>query len=678
MWRAKLVGCFALIILMLCTFFYAVLHNRHHLQRDIPSLLNQYYRLKEQKPWRAKEALELILAQNPTHIQAIHALGYWYIEQGDTHSAQKYLRKVHHLFPQDSVINFQLAKLYLMLNQPLRAKAYLQQVLHSNNSKVKKKAKVLWATHFRKENTKQAVVHSSFIPSITMTSKLDLKPLYVRVQEVSSMAPELARQYLEFITRLEPLDHEAFLKLGYLHLRLKNSKQALKNLMTAFSLNADPRTGLQIGYLLIKEHEFDKARYYFLYALNHGATNIEVKARRAIFYLNQLQNRALIKQDDAVALSHKDVLLNVFYKNKTINKRLAWKIIRTLLRNYPSDVTIWTEAAYYAMAEHKKLLAIEYWKRAYQLERKPKYALSIAYLYDELGEKPQAFYYFNQASITQDLRLRYKAELGMTQIGGQQTKFLPKPWFAEVYAAPFYFSRFDLGVLPIISRAGVTLEEHHHTEFYVSYRRTQDNRSGTQQNARIQNSISQIFEDNVAITSLGVRTNPWQSVPLQTFIEVGRAEDLIFRNRPKWRSDVRGGGIYFNEWGAKPDYYFDLQFPFQWVATLYSDVIYYSRYDNNIIGTAWFRPGLRIAAYQSASVDTYLANYLILDKNHEFYNNTYVIGPGISFQPTNRLNLKFRFESLQGYYIPVNSPTTNPYGSKFYNNVALLEGFIRF
>jgi hypothetical protein len=221
---------------------------------------------------------------------------------------------------------------------------------------------------------------------------------------------------------------------------------------------------------------------------------------------------------------------------------------------------------------------------------------------------------------------------------------------------------------------GIVLDDKYQTEAYLNYRIAKDNRSG------VQNSISQIFEDNVAIYGVGIRAYPWPSIPLQAFLEIGKAEDLIDQQRPKWRGDVRGGLIYYNQWGpgTKPTYTFGVASPWSWRMTLYSDLIYYSRYDHNIIGTVLFRPGYRILTLQSTTVDFYLGNYLIFDKNREFYNNTYSIGPGIAVTPTNRLNVTIRLELLQGYYIPVNSPTPNPYSSRYHNNIAMVEAYFRF
>ena len=266
----------------------------------------------------------------------------------------------------------------------------------------------------------------------------------------------------------------------------------------------------------------------------------------------------------------------------------------------------------------------------------------------------------------------------MINLGTLVTKMLPKPYFAELYTFPFYFSRFDLGVLPVIGRAGITVNPANKAQVYAAYRRTQDSRSGTIEGAIIQNSIPQIFEDNAAIYSLGFRFNPFKKLPLLAFIEAGQAEDLIYRNRPKWRGDLRGGLVYFKAWGQRPSYTSGVEFPMKWVSTLYADLIYYSRFDNNVIGTMFFRPGIRAMNYQTSTLDFYLANYLILDKNHEFFNNVYYIGPGMALRPTQHLNVVLRLESLQGYYIPVNSPTPNPYRSKFYNNVAMVEAFYQF
>ena len=69
---------------------------------------------------------------------------------------------------------------------------------------------------------------------------------------------------------------------------------------------------------------------------------------------------------------------------------------------------------------------------------------------------------------------------------------------------------------------------------------------------------------------------------------------------------------------------------------------------------------------------------LVLDKNQEFFNNVYSVGPGIVIRPSNRWNVAIRYESLQGFYFPVRSPSPNPYRPTFYNQIILVEFFSRF
>lgn len=690
-WR-KITVFFIIILLILVLFAFFAFQKRNSIQRDIPTLFNHYYRFKQIDPWKAKESLDLILAQDPNNLIATQALVDWYIQQGDTHNALSFLQKSIQRFPQDETLRFELAKLYLVLKEPFRAKTLLKKLSQGKLSPVQQKSKQLYESVFTKEVEKESIqTYVSVIPPIKINQAIDLNPLYAQVQQIININPSLAKEYLRMIISYDPKARDAYLTLGYLELKEGQNEQALIAFQKAFLLKADPKLALQIGFSLLKEKKTSEALYFLKFSAALGDADTKEQANRTLGYLNQsnilatqghlILNGASVKKEAtpaSVKLSYKDQLLVKFYQTKTSNPKVAWKVIQILLNTYPKDIKILKEAAYFAQAQKKNELAISLWEKIYSLEPKPEYALTLGYLYDSQNKKQKAFYYFDVASKTTDLKLRCKAEMAKTNLAGAQTKILPDPFFIEIYSAPFYFSRFDLAVLPIIARAGITINKEHNTEVYLTNRRTQDDRSGGKGGFLIQNSISQIFEDNVAIYSVGFRTYPWKKIPLLAFIEAGRAQDLIYQNRARWRSDVRGGGVYYNEWGIKPNYYLNLEFPFCYVATLYSDVIYYSRYNDNIIGTAWFRPGLRVAAYHSASLDAYVANYLILDKNHEFYNNTYSIGPGVAFRPTNRLNIVFRFESLQGFYIPVHSPTPNPYRSKYYNNLAMVELFFRF
>ncbi|HAU0346140.1 TPA: tetratricopeptide repeat protein [Legionella pneumophila] len=677
--KAKLTGYVLLFVCIAGITIYSAMKKTRAVQRDIPTLLNFYYNYKDKNPLKAKEALDLILKQDPSNAIAIHAKGNWFIQQGDTHSAMIFLQNNHALYPHDAHIELELAKLYIMLNQIAEAKPILKKLLTSNSPDLKKKSTILYQALYPQETIQSTSINTaSFIEPIHITTKQDLTPLYSKVQDIIKLQPDSARNYLHLIISMAPNEQEAYVKLGYLELQQNNSDAALQYFLKAFAIKADAQLAVQIGYIYAKKRDRDQALFFFNYGAANGNPALKQQSLKALAFLEKSPVETLPYKGSEAVLSPEDKLWNLFYQNKLNQPAIALRAINSLLQMHPNDIKTLKEAAYFAMAQKNSSRAIALWNQAYNLERNPEYALSIAYLYDAQSNKPKAFHFFDLASKTRDMNIKTKAELAMTGMGGSQFKFLPKPFFAEFYSAPFYFSRFDLGVLPTITRAGITLNENHHTDAYASWRRTKDNRSGTVQGLIIQNSISQIFEDNVAIYAAGLRTYPWPKIPLQTFLEIGQAEDLVYRNRAKWRSDVRGGLVYYNAWGEKPTWTAGLAFPWKWVSTLYADTIYYSRYNNNIIGTAWFRPGLRVATFQSASLDFYLANYLILDKNREFFNNVYSLGPGMAFQPSNRINIVLRLEALQGYYIPVNSPTPNPYRSRYYNNLAMVEVYFRF
>jgi tetratricopeptide (TPR) repeat protein len=673
-----------LLIGMIIALWYSALHESKEVQRDIHTLFNFYYRYKATNPLKAKEALDLILQQEPNNPIATRAIINWYLEHGDTHSALKFLEQHHQQDPSNAYIDYKLMKLYISLNEHDKAKAIYKNILSTKDSPWVHRSKIIYEAVYPMDTQDvTSPSYLSFIEPLHFKPITDFKPLYEKIQSIMRLQPDSAKRALHLILSINQNEREAYMLLGYIYLQEKQLDNALSHFIKAFTLKPTASLALQLGYIYAELKNSTKATEFFNYAATNGSGSIKQQSLNAI---NALAHQLPINistpfggKTNAPVQSPEDKLWNTFYQNKKAQIQLAWQAIEQLLKLNPTNIRALKEAAYFATAQKDNLRAIGYWKNAYAIEPNPEYALSIAYLYDGIDRKFTAFHYFDLAAKTSNKAVHDKAEVAMTNMGGSQFKFLPKPYFIELYTAPFYFSRFGLGVFPTILRTGVTLSETYHTEVYLSHRRTKDSRSGTTlQGLIVQSSISQIFEDNAAIYAAGVRASPWPKVPVQAFFEAGSAEDLIYRNRPKWRSDVRGGLVYFNAWGAKPTYTDSFKLQWKWVSTLYADFVYYSRYNNNIIGTAWYRPGFRVATFQSASLDLYLANYYIFDKNREFFNNTYSLGPGIAFRPTNRVNMVVRLESLQGYYIPVHSPSPNPYGSKYRNKIAMVEFYMRF
>jgi hypothetical protein len=169
----------------------------------------------------------------------------------------------------------------------------------------------------------------------------------------------------------------------------------------------------------------------------------------------------------------------------------------------------------------------------------------------------------------------------------------------------------------------------------------------------------------------GVQITPFKSVPVIGFIEAGMAYDLLYRDRDRWRGDLRGGLMYYNEFGKKPAWFDTLKMSTDYYSTLYGDVTYFSRFDNNVIGTVKTHQGIRLLQYRSSMLNLYLGGRVMEDSRREFFNNFAEIGPGIGFIPSNRFRLQIRYEHIKGVYLPAGG-SVNPYGKYYTNNTVQL------
>lgn len=258
----------------------------------------------------------------------------------------------------------------------------------------------------------------------------------------------------------------------------------------------------------------------------------------------------------------------------------------------------------------------------------------------------------------------------MTNLAGQQTKAFPKPYFAEIFFDPFSQSRFGLTVRPLMARLGVERNDKLQSKTYLVFRQTDDNKS---QNL---GQLPEIFEDNVRIIGAGLQVTPIRNIPLIAFVEAGGAYDLIDRGRNRWRGDLRGGLMYYNEFGAQPAYYDAAKLSKEYYSFVYADAIYFSRYNNNVITTLLTHQGIRLLQYKSSMLNLYIAGRVLADTNRDFFNNIAEIGPGISFIPSNRFRVQLRFEHIRGVYLPAGG-SVNPYDKYYNNNIVQLLYYVK-
>lgn len=365
-------------------------------------------------------------------------------------------------------------------------------------------------------------------------------------------------------------------------------------------------------------------------------------------------------------------LLNRFYALQKTDRPAAENTLLILLKTDPNNAVALSELGYIYIEDDKPEEALSVFKSAYQITDDYKIAAQIGYLLDGLGRKKEAYYYFEKASHSPDLKLRQQSNAAMTNLAGFRTKFLSDPYFADIYLSPLYYTRFGLAVFPFQGRFGVALGKNKQWELYVGTRGARDGKS------QASGTSPQIFEDNAIIFNLGIRYQPFYTVPLYFYGEVGKGYDLLYQDRPRWKNDFRGGAFYQTAWGAVPTYAENFKFTFKPIGDVYADSSYYSRYNNNLISSINLRQGFRVMEYKSSSLAIYLRAFGIVDTNHEFYNNLVEIGPGIIWVPNNRYNMDFRFERVRGYYFNVNSPDPNPYGSNYNNDVVMFELYQRY
>jgi len=366
-----------------------------------------------------------------------------------------------------------------------------------------------------------------------------------------------------------------------------------------------------------------------------------------------------------------DTLFNRYYSLKKNHPQQAWKILQKILQKYPNDVNALKEAGYTTLNAKDKKNAYLYFKRAYDITQDPDLAMQLGYISVDLNQKKLAYHYFDLASDTKNEKNKVSAEISKTYLTGNLMKILPEPYYADIYYDPFYFSRFKMVVQPLVIKAGKVINEKYQFKIYLSYQRTTDNRS------TVADQLPQIYDDNASITALGAQINPILDAPLTAFVEAGKAIDIVYQNRSRWRNDLRGGLAYYKNWGVEPTYDIHPVFSDHVIGDLYSDMIYFSRY-RDIIGSVRLREGIRLFKYETSSIDVYMKGFLVWDTAHQYYNNIIEWGPGIAFTPSNRYNIVFHLEALQGHYIPAGtSPSPNPYNSNYHNNLVLLDCFFR-
>ncbi|MCH7315397.1 hypothetical protein [Acinetobacter sp. ANC 3882] len=327
-----------------------------------------------------------------------------------------------------------------------------------------------------------------------------------------------------------------------------------------------------------------------------------------------------------------------FYKIEQSQPEQAEKILIELGQLTPQDIKVWKSLTYLQIRLNKQNDALQSVRKAEQLApQDDQLKLQEAYLLNQQKRNKEALVIFKGLSTSSDADIAAKAQQAVQNLSGSS---VPST-FKDVYFAPSYESRYDDFIFPLKMRYGKNLDNGRAQVYgFVNLNRDTKSKGGVR---------PEIIDENAVTVGIGANYQPWQSIPVRAYLEVGGSYDLIDRNRDKFRESVVGGVTGYQEWYANPaveqrtlwnDYFTDL----------YGNVASYSREDYNVIADLRLRSGFNVYRGEVGTVQAYGKLHTLADSEGENYNNLFEYGAGVAWQPFNYIPVKLRVERLYGHY----------------------------
>lgn len=327
-----------------------------------------------------------------------------------------------------------------------------------------------------------------------------------------------------------------------------------------------------------------------------------------------------------------------FYKIEQSQPEEAEKILIELGQLTPQDIKVWKSLTYLQIRLNKQNEAIQSVRKAEQLApQDEQLKLQEAYLLNQQKRNKEALVIFKDLSASSDPEMASKAQQAVQNLSASA---VPST-FKDVYFAPSYESRYDDFIFPLKMRYGKNLDNGRAQVYgFVNLNRDTKSKGGVR---------PEIIDENAVTVGVGANYQPWQSIPVRAYLEVGGSYDLIDRNRDKFRESVVGGVTGYQEWYANPtveqrtiwnDYFTDL----------YGNVASYSREDYNVIADLRLRSGFNVYRGEAGTVQAYGKLHTLADSEGENYNNLFEYGAGVAWQPFNYIPVKLRVERLYGRY----------------------------
>ena len=424
-------------------------------------------------------------------------------------------------------------------------------------------------------------------------------------QELSLKHYEAAIREFQKALSLNPSNADWRTDLAYTQLSAGSPKEAAKEFEMVYRDHPEQlKIALELGYLYLQFHNSPTAEKYFAAAQSSVDPEVSSPARQALQDLraSELQARKQ-KAYDLLEQGHRKEALGLFEQAHVAD---------------PSDSAI---------------------------------TLQLGYLYQETGKLAKAREMFEAERSNQDPRVSGQATAALKEVNHQSAW-----WFASAYVAPFYESRFANQINPIEFKVGLRVNRY--LEPYVGTRFTRDIRSTS-------GTLPVIYSDNSDVFSVGLQSHILGH-GTNLYAEAGTAVSLMSRPvQGRAVPDYRAGITWYKPWetslaeaAKKRSRNFSL------TGNAYSDISFYSRYNDNVIGYLQIRQGINLPTAHILPMQLLAAINVVRDSNGDFYNNVVEAGPAVRIAPFRRLlDLQFEFDYVRGFYT-AHDPS-NPYGPRY-------------
>jgi Flp pilus assembly protein TadD len=455
----------------------------------------------------------------------------------------------------------------------------------------------------------------------------------------------------------------------------------------------DLAVALQLGYLAQQFHRDEDARKYFEQAARSTDTELSVPAQKALADMQDAQRddrrqkgyELIAQSKNAEALTvfesiHSDdpadasVALQLGYLYQAAQRLPeAREMFAAAAGNADPELSVPAQKAlaeledvrlsdqrqrgYELIAEHRNNEAITAFEVIHRADPSDgNMTLQLGYLYQAAQRLADARAMFAAAAKDADPKIVALANAGLAEVQNNT-----KLWFASIYAAPFYESRFSNEINPVNEKVGLSPSRYFQPYIGLWFNRDIRSQAGT---------LPQIYSDNSAVIAVGIQST-LAKTGIVLYAQAGTAINLV-DERPLAASDYRVGAVWSRTWGtplfapesndhSSPE---GSAHSISWTGSAYADVGYYSRYGRNVIGELQLREGINLPTARAVPMQLLAATNLLRDSHGNFYNNVVEVGPILRIAPLRHVSSLFlEAQYVCGFY-DVHDPA-NPYGPRY-------------